>query len=473
MTAADPTASARAALRSGRVSTTVVAVPQGHPGGRFRHPGRSIGLGFAAAIAAGSLLLSLPVARSEGSQTPLLDAVFTATSAVCVTGLIVVDTETYWSGFGQVVILILIQLGGLGLMTVATLLAIVFARRLGLRARLLVQAETKAVTAADLRRVVRNIVLFSLVTEAVAATVLAARFMIRYGDPLDQAVWSGVFHAVSAFNNAGFSLYADNLMRYVSDPWVNAVVATAVIVGGLGFPVIFELARAWRRPRTWSVVTRITVVTSAGLLVLGTLVLLATESGNQATLGGLGGADQLQAAFFASTVARTAGFNTVDVAALSPESLFAMDVLMFIGGGSAGTAGGIKVTTFGLLAFVLWSEIRGEPEVVVGRRRVPASTQRQAVTVALLGVGLVVSASFALQALSPFSFDLVLFETISAFATVGLSAGITAQLPDAGQVILVILMFIGRLGPLTLASALAMRDRHRPYRLPEERIIVG
>jgi trk system potassium uptake protein TrkH len=473
MTAADPTASARAALRPGRGSTTVVAVPQGHPGGRFRHPGRSIGLGFAAAIAAGSLLLSLPVARSEGSQTPLLDAVFTATSAVCVTGLIVVDTETYWSSFGQVVILILIQLGGLGLMTVATLLAIVFARRLGLRARLLVQAETKAVTAADLRRVVRNIVLFSLVTEAVAATVLAARFMIRYGDPLDQAVWSGVFHAVSAFNNAGFSLYADSLMRYVSDPWVNAVVATAVIVGGLGFPVIFELARAWRRPRTWSVVTRITVVTSAGLLVLGTLVLLATESDNQATLGGLGGADQLQAAFFASTVARTAGFNTVDVAALSPESLFAMDVLMFIGGGSAGTAGGIKVTTFGLLAFVLWSEIRGEPEVVVGRRRVPASTQRQAVTVALLGVGLVVSASFALQALSPFSFDLVLFETISAFATVGLSAGITAQLPDAGQVILVILMFIGRLGPLTLASALAMRERHRPYRLPEERIIVG
>ncbi len=448
-------------------------MPPGHPGGRFRHPGRSIGLGFAGAVAAGSLLLSLPVAQSEGSRAPLLDAIFTATSAVCVTGLIVVDTETYWSTFGQVVILILIQLGGLGMMTVATLLAIVFARQIGLRARLLVQAETKAVTAADLRRVVRNIVVFSLVTEALAATALAARFRIRYGDPLDQAVWSGAFHAVSAFNNAGFSLYADSLVRYVSDPWVNAVVATAVIVGGLGFPVIFELARAWRRPRTWSVVTRITVVTSAGLLVLGTLVVLATESGNQSTLGALGGADQLQAAFFASTVARTAGFNTIDVAALSPESLFAMDVLMFIGGGSAGTAGGIKVTTFGLLAFVLWSEIRGEPEVVVGRRRVPASTQRQAVTVALLGVGLVVSASFALQALSPFSFDVVLFETISAFATVGLSAGITAQLPDAGQVILVILMFIGRLGPLTLASALAMRDRHRPYRLPEERIIVG
>ncbi|HEU4547842.1 MAG TPA: TrkH family potassium uptake protein, partial [Microlunatus sp.] len=439
----------------------------------FRHPGRAIGLGFASAIASGTLLLSLPVARSEGSRAPLLDAVFTATSAVCVTGLIVVDTETYWSDVGQVVILILIQLGGLGLMTVATLLAILFARRLGLQARLLAQAETKAVTAADLRRVVRNIVLFTLVTEAIAATVLAARFMITYGESPAHALWSGVFHAVSAFNNAGFSLYADSLMRYVTDPWVNAVVASTVIIGGLGFPVIFELARSWRRPRAWSVVTRITVIVSVSLLVLGTLVILAVESGNEATLGALDGADQLQGALFASTVARTAGFNTIDVAALTPESLFAMDVLMFIGGGSAGTAGGIKVTTFGLLAFVLWSEIRGEPDVVVGRRRVPASTQRQAVTVALLGVGLVVSTSFVLQALTPYPFDLVLFETISAFATVGLSTGITDDLPDAGQVILVILMFVGRLGPLTLASALAMRDRHRPYRLPEERIIVG
>ena len=198
----------------------MVTVPRGHTGGPFRHPGRAIGLGFASAIASGTLLLSLPVARSEGSRAPLLDAAFTATSAVCVTGLIVVDTETYWSTFGQVVILILIQLGGLGLMTVATLLAILFARRLGLQARLLAQAETKAVTAADLRRVVRNIVLFTLVTEAIAATVLAVRFMITYGESPAHALWSGVFHAVSAFNNAGFSLYADSLMRYVTDPWV-------------------------------------------------------------------------------------------------------------------------------------------------------------------------------------------------------------------------------------------------------------
>ena len=440
---------------------------------RFRHPGRTIGSAFAAAIIVGTVLLSLPISRTEGTRAGLLDAVFTATSAVCVTGLIVVDTETYWSRFGQVVILVLIQVGGLGLMTIGTVLAVVLARRLGLRARLLAQAETKTVTAADLRRVVRNIVVFTLLTEAVTATVLSARFVIAYGQSPAAAVYSGVFHAVSAFNNAGFSLYADNLMRYVSDPWVNAVVATAVIIGGLGFPVIFELARSWRRPRTWSVVTRITVVTSVGLLLVGTAMVLAIEAGNAATLGRLDAADRLQAAFFASTVARTAGFNTVDVAALNPETLFLMNVLMFIGGGSAGTAGGIKVTTFGLLAFVIWSEMRGETDVVVGRRRISSSNQRQALAIALLGIALVVTASFALEALTPFAFDVVLFETISAFATVGLSTGITDDLPDAGQVVLMILMFVGRLGPLTLASALAVREHRRHYRLPEERTIVG
>jgi trk system potassium uptake protein TrkH len=297
--------------------------------------------------------------------------------------------------------------------------------------------------------------------------------VIAYGQSPAAAAYSGVFHAVSAFNNAGFSLYADNLMRYVSDPWVNAVVAAAVIIGGLGFPVIFELARSWRRPRTWSVVTRITVMSSVGLLLAGTVMVLAIEAGNAATLGRLDGVDRLQAAFFASTVARTAGFNTVDVAALNPETLFLMNVLMFIGGGSAGTAGGIKVTTFGLLAFVIWSEMRGETDVVVGRRRISNSNQRQALAIALLGIGLVVPASFVLEALTPFSFDVVLFETISAFATVGLSTGITDDLPDAGKMVLMILMFVGRLGPLTLASALAVREHRRHYRLPEERTIVG
>jgi trk system potassium uptake protein len=425
------------------------------------------------AIAVGTVLLAMPAATAGEERAELVDALFTATSAVCVTGLVTVDTGSYWSSAGQVVILVLIQVGGLGIMTLATLLALVLAGRLGLRARLVAQAETKAVTAADIRRVVRNVVIFSLGCELVAAIALSVRFLVAYGEDPAAAIYSGVFHAVSAFNNAGFSLHADSLMRYVSDPWVNGVMAAAVVIGGLGFPVIFELTRAWRRPKEWTVLTRITVITTATLLIVGTVVILGTEANNDATLGRLTGGDQLLAAFFASTMARTAGFNSIDIAAVQPETLFVLDILMFIGGGSAGTAGGIKVTTFGLLGYVIWSEMRGEPDVTVGRRRIPAGNQRQALAVALLGIGLVVPATFLLLVLSPFGFDAVLFEAVSAFATVGLSTGITADLPNAAQVLLVPLMFVGRIGPLTLASALAIREHARHYRVPVERTIVG
>lgn len=443
------------------------------PRGSFGHPGRTIGTAFGGAIAVGTVLLSLPAATADGERADLLQAVFTATSAVCVTGLIVVDTETYWSRFGQITILVLIQIGGLGIMTLATLLAVVLARRLGLRARLIAQAETKAVTAADIRHVVRNVVLFSLVTELAVALLLSARLLISYDSEPAEAIYSGVFHAVSAFNNAGFSIHADNLVRYAGDPVINVVVAGAVIIGGLGFPVVFELIRSWWRPKTWTVLTRITVITTAGLLLLGTVMIIVTETGNPGTFGRLSREDQIMAGFFASVVARTAGFNTVDVAAMRPETWFLQDILMFIGGGSAGTAGGIKVTTFGLLAYVIWAEMRGEPDVTVGRRRVPIDNQRQALAIALLGIGLVVPAAFVLQLMSDFSFDVVLFEAVSAFATVGLSTGITDDLPPPGQILLIVLMFVGRTGPLTLASALAVRAHGRLYRLPEERTIVG
>ena len=440
---------------------------------RFGHPGKVIASAFAAAVVLGTVLLSLPVASADGSGATLLEALFTATSAVCVTGLVTVDTGTYWSGFGQGVILLLIQAGGLGIMTLASLFAVLVSRRLGLRARLVAQAETKALSAADVRSVIRKVVLFSVGAEAVVAAVLTFRFALAYDRTWASALYEGVFHAVSAFNNAGFSTHADNLIRYVADPWVSLTIATAVIVGGLGFPVVFELARSWRRPRSWSVLTRITVTVTGALLVTGTLGMLLTEGRNPKTLGPLGAGDTLLAAFFTGVMPRTAGFNSIDIAALEPETLLFTDVLMFIGGGSAGTAGGIKVTTFGLLAYVLWAEMRGDPDVDVGRRRVPAGTQRQALAVALLGIGLVMSSTLAMLAMTDFSLDLVLFETVSAFATVGLSAGITAALPTPAQVLLVGLMFIGRIGPLTLASGLALRERQRRHQLPEERTIVG
>ena len=439
---------------------------------RFRHPGLVIGGSFLAAIVVGTGLLSLPVATESGEHSGLMDAVFTSTSAVCVTGLVTVDTATYWSWFGQAVILVLIQIGGLGIMTVASLTVVLLSRRLGLRARLIAAAQTHALTVRDIGRVVRNVALFSLCCEIVVAAILTVR-LATTTMPVPRALYEGTFHAISAFNNAGFALYPDSLTRYVGDPWIMLTVAAAVIVGGLGFPVIFELARAWRHPRSWSVTTRVTVSITVVLLVVGTVAIAALEHGNAQTLGALPAGTRPLAAFFTATMPRTAGFNVIDPDAMTHAGLFFTDFLMFIGGGSAGTAGGIKVTTFGLLAVVLWTEMRGEDRVNVGVRQIPPDNQRQALAVTLLSGALIAIATFVLLAETPDTFGRVLFEVVSAFATVGLSTGITAALPVTGKLVLIGLMFVGRIGPLTLASALALRQRERPYERPMERITVG
>ncbi|MGW0811543.1 TrkH family potassium uptake protein [Nonomuraea sp. NPDC002799] len=439
----------------------------------LRHPAQIVAAGFVLAIVAGAVLLALPLATTAREPATWVVALFTATSAVCVTGLVVVDTESHWSPFGEVVIAALVQVGGLGIMTMATVFTLLLSGRLGLRAKIAAQAETKTLSMSDVRRVVRKVVLFSLVCEAIAAAVLTARFMIGYGESFGRAAYLGVFHSVTAFNNAGFALWPDNLMRFVTDPWICLTIAVAVIVGGLGFPVVFELARSWRHPRRWTVLTRITMGVTATLLVLGTLVFLMTEWRNPRTLGALDDSGKLLAAFFTAVMPRSAGFNTLDIAQMHPSSWLATDLLMFIGGGSAGTAGGLKVTTFGLLAFVVWAEMRGESRVNVGHRRLPETTQRQAVTITVLGMALVAVSTYVLLAMTSYGLDQVLFEVIAAFGTAGLSTGITASLGTAGHLLLAVLMFIGRIGPLTLGSALALNRRSRHYELPEERVIVG
>jgi potassium uptake TrkH family protein len=430
-------------------------------------------LAFLGAITVGTALLALPMSRYGDASAPLLTALFTATSAVCVTGLVTVDTATYWSGFGQAVVLLLIQVGGFGIMSLATLLGVVVSRRLGLSSRLVAQAETKTLALGEVRRVLGRIAVTVATVEAVVAGFLAIRFQFGYGMEFREAVWHGVFHSVSGFNNAGFALYSDNLIRYVDDPWVCLPIAVAVMTGGTGFPVLFELRRELRRPQRWSVHTKMVVWGSAALLALGTVAVLALEWGNPRTLGPLGVAAKVLSAFFHSVSPRTAGFNTIDYADVHPATLAVTDALMFIGGGSASTAGGIKVTTFLLLGFVIWAEIRGEPDVTAFHRRIGGPPQRQALTVALLGVAVVALGTLAMLVLTDHSLDAVLFETISAFATVGLSTGITATLPPAAQIVLVMLMFVGRVGTLTVGAALALRSRHRLYRLPEERTIVG
>ncbi|QUH05974.1 TrkH family potassium uptake protein [Saccharopolyspora erythraea] len=415
----------------------------------------------------------LPASTENGRGSDLITALFTSTSAVCVTGLVVVDTPTYWSAAGEVVIMCLIQLGGLGIMTLASLLSLLVLRRFGLRMRLTAQAETKTLGLGDVRRVLGRIVVLAVAFETVVALALAARLSLGYDLPLGRAVYEGVFHAVSAFNNAGFALYSDNLIGFATDPYFCLPIAFAVIAGGLGFPVLLEIGRRFGRPGRWSLHTRITLWGTAVLLAGGGAAITVTEWANPATLGPLGAPGKLLAGFFAGVMPRTAGFNNLDVGGMYPGTLLMQDVLMFIGGGSAGTAGGIKITTFALLAFVIYAEIRGEPTVHVMGRRLPEGVQRQALTIALLGVALVMTCTLVLLAITPFGVDQVLFETVSAFATVGLSTGITPEVGAGGQVLLVLLMFIGRLGPVTLASALALRDRMRRYERPEERPIVG
>jgi trk system potassium uptake protein len=435
-------------------------------------PLEAIVAAFAAGVMVGTLLLLLPIARAGPGGAPLLEALFTATSALCVTGLTVVDTATYWSPFGQGVILALIQIGGFGVMTLASLLGLVISRRLGLGSRVLAARETKGALG-DVRAVLLGVATISLTVEAVTALILTVRFATGYDDPLPTALWRGVFHSVSAFNNAGFALFSDNLIGFATDPFICLPIALAVIIGGLGFPVILEVVRRHRRPGRWSVHTRITLLMTAILLVGGTLFVTIAEWNNPATLGALDPAGRTLVGFFQAVMPRTAGFNSVDPGDMNTGTLLGVDVMMFIGGGSAGTAGGIKVGTFAVLLLVIVAELRGDPDTDLFDRRLSPSTIRQALSVALLSVAAVVVSTLAIAMTSPFTLDQILYESISAFATVGLTTGITADLGPGQQLILVVLMFAGRLGPVTFASALVLRERQRLFRRPEGRPLVG
>ncbi|MFI8568694.1 TrkH family potassium uptake protein [Rhodococcus sp. NPDC078407] len=434
--------------------------------------------GFALAIVLGAGVLMIPGSTQTGNEPGFLQALFTSTSAVSLTGLIVVDTPVYWSGFGQGVILGLIQIGGFGIMTIASLVGLVLADRIGLRGRLNAAAEVRTSGLGDVKSVVVGVFRTSLVIEGSVAIALSARFFFGYDEPLGRALWLGIFHAVSAFNNAGFALFSDNMIGFATDPWICVPLLIAVVLGGIGFPVLFEVARRVRSrargrrssPR-WSLHTRMTLTVTGVLLILGPTVVMLFEWSR--TLGGFGFWDKMLVATFAGVMPRTAGFNSVDYADVDNATLLVTDVLMFIGGGSGGTAGGIKVTTFALLLFVILAEIRGDREVTVFDRRIDARVQRQALTVALIGVALVMLPVVALLAGTDFDLDVLLFEVVSAFATVGLSTGITAQLPGWGQVILIVLMYLGRIGSITLVSALAARDRGRRYTLPTERPFIG
>ncbi|MBQ5949107.1 TrkH family potassium uptake protein [Massilia sp. ST3] len=437
------------------------------------HPARAVALGFLAAILAGTALLMLPAARAGDGAAPVIAAFFTSVSAVCVTGLTVVDTGSYWSTFGQSVIMVLFQLGGFGMMTAATLLGLMVNRSPRLRTRLMTQTESHSLGMADIGNVARLVLGVTIASQLLLAVILCLRLRFAYGEGWGEAAWNGLFHAVSAFNNAGFSIHADSLVRYSADVLILLPVMLAAIVGGIGFPVLNDLRLQWRDPRHWSLHTKLTLVGTLALLVLGTLGVLLFEWNNARTLGPMAFGDKLLSSAFMSAASRAVGFNAIDIGALSHETWALHYFLMFVGGGSAGTAGGVKVGTIVVLALLVIAEVKGRRDTEAFGRRVGASAQRQAITVLVLGSLTVVLGTMVMLRLTDLPPAKVIFEVVSAFGSTGLSTGITAQLPVSGQLVLTVLMFVGRVGTITIATSLVLGERRMPYRYPEEHPIVG
>ena len=439
-------------------------------------PPRILVAGFAAIVLLGAFLLMLPISNADGIPLPFLDALFTSTSATCVTGLIVVDTGTHFTVFGQVVIMLLIQIGGLGFMTMATLFALALKKKISLKERLILQEALNQGSMEGIVRLIRKVILFAVCIEGTAAVLFSVRW--AFDLPLGKAIYFGIFHAVSFFNNAGFDLFGSvsgpfsSLTSYVGDPIINLVSMLLIILGGIGFIVLSDLVE-YKRTRKLSLHTKIVLTMTGLLIVIGTVVIFIFEFTNTRTLGSLNGWEKFWASLFQSVSPRTAGANTIDIGAMRQASQFFMVLLMFIGASPGSTGGGIKTTTFAILIGAVFAMIRGKEDIVIYRYRLAKDRIFKAVTLTLLSLFLVIIVSMILSTTEDHSFLMILFDTTSAFGTVGLSMGLTADLSDIGKVLLSLTMFAGRLGPLTLAYALGPKNERELYRHPEGKITIG
>lgn len=432
-------------------------------------PPKVLVAGFATIIFVGAALLCLPFASASGQPADALTALFTATSAVCVTGLVVVDTGTHWSFWGQLIILILIQTGGLGFMTMATLFFLLMGKRIGLKKRMLIRESLNQVNVAGVVSLVRAVLIFTFVTEGVFAFVLSWRFFYDVGWP--RCLWWGVFHSVSAFNNAGFDIFGGfrSLTAYVNDPVVVFSVTTLIILGGIGFSVVVNIYK-WKERRL-SVHSRLALLITVLLTGSGFFLFLLLEWSHG--LGHLSLPGKFLGAYFQSITPRTAGFNTVEIGSLRSATQFLLIIFMFIGASPGSTGGGIKTTTFGLLLIAAWSLARGKEDAEVMRRRILSEQVYKALAVSLLAVSLVTVTTLILNVTEQADFLTIFFEAVSAFGTVGLSMGLTPHLSAVGRLIVILTMFTGRLGPLTLVFALAQRKKKAFLRYPEEKILIG
>ncbi|WP_051973748.1 potassium transporter TrkG [Cryobacterium sp. MLB-32] len=448
-------------------------------------PSRFAILVFTALILLFTALFSLPVASADRTITPLYDALFTAVSVICVTGLSTVDMATHWSGFGNVLVFLGVNVGGIGVLTLASIMGMVISRRLGLRAKLMAASDSnpsrihagpvnegQAIRLGEVGSLLLTVAISALVIEVAVAALIFPRMLIE-GVATGEALWHSVYYAAMAFTNTGFSPNALGLVPFENDFWFLGALMLGVFLGSLGFPVIYSLARSWRKPRLWSLHVKLTLVTTIALMFAGMIIYIILEFDNPKTFGSLDAGSTIFQSLFMSVMTRSGGFATIDVSDLHGSSLLVSSMLMFIGGGSASTAGGIKVTTFAILFLAAFAEARGKAQMEAFGRRIPSDMLRLSVSVVLWGATTVAVSSVLILHITQAPLDHVLFDVISAFATCGLSTGLTADLPPEGVYVQAATMFMGRVGTVTLAAALAASQSRQLFKRPEERPIVG
>ncbi|WP_433946675.1 TrkH family potassium uptake protein [Paenibacillus sp. SN-8-1] len=442
---------------------------------RTLSPPKVLSFGFALIIVTGTFLLSLPIS-SVGKHLPLLDAFFMATSATCVTGLTVIDPGTQLSLFGQLVLLVLTQLGGLGFMTMGTLIALAFNRRISLRERLILQEAMNYKSMEGLLSLIRRVILYSFVIEIAGALLLSIRWSMDM--PLPTAIYYGIYHSVTMFNNAGFDLFGaingpfSGLSGYVRDSYVNVIIMSLIFLGGIGFVVLSDLIE-FPAKRKLSLHSKVVLSYSAVLVFGGAFLIYIMERGNELTMQPLGEGGSLLSSFFQSISSRSGGVSTLNVTDMQHSTQFLLIILMFIGAAPGSTGGGIKVTVFAVLIGAMWAMIKGKDDIVLFQRRLAKDSIIKAVTQTWLALFLVIFVAMVLSVLEDRSFLPILFETTSAFGTTGMSLGLTPTLTPISKIIICMVMFLGRVGPLTLAYALAPRATKDLYRYPEGRITIG
>ncbi|MEH7389533.1 TrkH family potassium uptake protein [Bacillus sp. JJ1503] len=431
-------------------------------------PPRLLVLVFAFFIGVGTILLKLPIATEHSISW--IDALFTTTSAMTVTGLNVVDPGSTYTLFGEIVIMCLIQLGGLGIMSFAVLIYFMLGRKIGFQERLVMQHALNQTSLGGVIRLVRNLFIYSFAIEGCAVILLSIRFVPEYG--LAKGLYYSLFHSVSAFNNAGFALWEDNLMGFVGDPVINLVISLLFIIGGIGFTVLIDLKRA-KRFRDLSLHSKLMIISTIAVNIASMIIIFLLEYNNPNTLGPLTSWEKFWATYFQAVSPRTAGFNTVDLSGLEDPTAFFMTLLMFVGAGSASTGGGIKLTTFIIFILAVTTFIRGKNAIVVFRKTIADTFVIKALAITMISILFIFIAIFFLTITENQPFIKLAFEVLSAFGTVGLTMGLTGDLSEIGKLIIIFIMFLGKLGPLTLVFSFARHQKEQKVRYPKEDILTG